>query len=47
MRLAEKMLRIGTESAYEVLAKAREIEKQGKKIIHLEIGEPDFPPLPM
>src|SRR5438445_2255798 len=43
MRLAEKMSRIGTESAYEVLAKARELEKQGKKIIHLEIGEPDFP----
>src|SRR5438105_11427814 len=43
MRLAEKMSRIGTESAYEVLARARELEKQGKKIIHLEIGEPDFP----
>src|SRR3989454_1387058 len=43
MQLAEKMSRIGTESAYEVLAKARELEKQGKKIIHLEIGEPDFP----
>ena len=37
------MSRIGTESAYEVLAKARELERQGKKIIHLEIGEPDFP----
>jgi aspartate aminotransferase len=43
MRLAEKMSRIGTESAYEVLAKARELERQGKNIIHLEIGEPDFP----
>jgi aspartate aminotransferase len=43
MQLAEKMSRIGTESAYEVLARARELEKQGKKIIHLEIGEPDFP----
>src|SRR5207249_9243959 len=43
MRLAEKMSHIGTESAYEVLARARELEKQGKKIIHLEIGEPDFP----
>ncbi|HYR43672.1 MAG TPA: pyridoxal phosphate-dependent aminotransferase [Terriglobia bacterium] len=43
MRLAEKMSRIGTESAYEVLARARELEKRGKKIIHLEIGEPDFP----
>ncbi len=37
------MSRIGTESAYEVLAKARELERHGKKIIHLEIGEPDFP----
>ena len=43
MQLAEKMSRIGTESAYEVLARARELEKQGKKIVHLEIGEPDFP----
>lgn len=37
------MSRIGTESAYEVLAKARALEKQGKNVIHLEIGEPDFP----
>ena len=43
MQLAEKMSRLGTESAFEVLAKARELEKQGKNIIHLEIGEPDFP----
>ena len=43
MQLAEKMSRIGTESAYEVLARARELEKQGKHIVHLEIGEPDFP----
>ena len=42
MRLAERMSRAGTESAYEVLAKARELEKQGKNVIHLEIGEPDF-----
>jgi aspartate aminotransferase len=42
MRLAERMSRIGTESAFEVLAKARALEKQGKHIIHLEIGEPDF-----
>src|SRR6516164_1685936 len=41
MQLAEKMSRIGTESAFEVLARARELEKQGKKVIHLEIGEPD------
>jgi aspartate/methionine/tyrosine aminotransferase len=42
MRLAEKISRIRTESAYEVLARARELEKRGKKVIHLEIGEPDF-----
>jgi aspartate aminotransferase len=33
---------MGTESAFEVLAKARALETQGRKIIHLEIGEPDF-----
>jgi aspartate/methionine/tyrosine aminotransferase len=43
MELAEKMSRIGTESAFEVLARARALEKQGRNIIHLEIGEPDFP----
>ncbi len=37
------MSRIGTESAFEVLARARALEKQGKSVIHLEIGEPDFP----
>jgi aspartate aminotransferase len=42
MQLAEKISRIKTESAYEVLARARELEKRGKKVIHLEIGEPDF-----
>ncbi len=36
------MARLGTESAFEVLAKARALEAQGKDIIHLEIGEPDF-----
>src|SRR5437870_1997760 len=43
MQLAEKVSSIGTESAFEVLAKARALEKQGKNIVHLEIGEPDFP----
>ena len=43
MQLAERMSRIGTESAFEVLARARALEKQGKSIIHLQIGEPDFP----
>jgi len=37
------MSHIGTESAFEVLARARALEKQGKSIIHLQIGEPDFP----
>src|ERR1044072_6180247 len=42
MQLAEKMSQIGTESAFEVLARARALEAQGKNIIHLEIGEPAF-----
>jgi aspartate/methionine/tyrosine aminotransferase len=42
MRLAERMARLGTESAFEVLARARAIEDAGGKIVHLEIGEPDF-----
>jgi aspartate aminotransferase len=46
MQLVERMSRIGTESAFEVLARARALEKQGKSIIHLEIGEPDFPTPP-
>jgi len=46
MQLVEKMSRIGTESAFEVLAKARALEKQGRNVIHLEIGEPDFPTPP-
>jgi aspartate/methionine/tyrosine aminotransferase len=36
------MSRLGTETAFEVLNRARDLEKQGKEIIHLEIGEPDF-----
>jgi aspartate aminotransferase len=42
LRLAERMSRLGTESAFQVLGRARELERQGKDIIHLEIGEPDF-----
>jgi aspartate aminotransferase len=42
LRLAERMSRLGTETAFEVLNKARVLERQGRKIIHLEIGEPDF-----
>jgi len=40
--LARRMSRLGTETAFEVLAKAKALERQGKNIIHLEIGEPDF-----
>jgi aspartate aminotransferase len=36
------MSRLGTEGAFEVLAKARRLEAEGKHIVHLEIGEPDF-----
>src|SRR5262245_26779658 len=43
MKLTKAMERIGTESAFEVLAKAQALEKQGRSIIHLEIGAPDFP----
>ena len=42
LRLAGRMSRLGTETAFEVLNRARALEKQGKEIIHLEIGEPDF-----
>src|SRR5437764_14010502 len=42
LRLARRMGRLGTETAFEVLNRARELERQGKDIIHLEIGEPDF-----
>jgi len=43
MQLAKKMARIGVESAFDVLVKARALEATGKSVIHLEIGEPDFP----
>ena len=42
MKLASRMDRLGTETAFEVLAKAKKLEAEGKEIIHLEIGEPDF-----
>jgi aspartate/methionine/tyrosine aminotransferase len=42
LRLAERMSRLGTETAFEVLNRARALERDGKDIIHLEIGEPDF-----
>ena len=42
MTIATRMSRLGTESAFEVLARARALEAQGREIVHLEIGEPDF-----
>jgi aspartate aminotransferase len=42
LRFAERMSRVGTEGAFEVLAQARRLEAQGRDIVHLEIGEPDF-----
>jgi aspartate aminotransferase len=41
--LADRMGQLGTESAFEVLARAKAMEADGRKVIHLEIGEPDFP----
>jgi aspartate aminotransferase len=46
MQLAERMSRIGVESAFDVLVRARALEAKGKHVIHLEIGEPDFPTAP-
>jgi len=43
LKLAKRMGNLGTETAFEVLAKAKKLEAEGKHIIHLEIGEPDFP----
>ena len=42
VRFAERMSRLGTEGAFEVLVRARRLEAEGKRIVHLEIGEPDF-----
>lgn len=42
LQLASRMSRLGTETAFEVLNKARALERQGRSIVHLEIGEPDF-----
>src|SRR5829696_4147198 len=41
-KLATRMERLGTETAFEVLVRAKALEAQGKDVIHLEIGEPDF-----
>ncbi len=42
MQIADRISRLGTETAFEVLVRARALEAQGKNIVHLEIGEPDF-----
>ena len=42
MQFATRMNRLGTESAFEVMARAKELEANGSSIIHLEIGQPDF-----
>jgi len=42
MKLAERLSKLGTETAFVVFSKAKELEAQGKEMIHLEIGEPDF-----
>src|ERR1700751_2715148 len=42
LKLAQRMQRLGTETAFEVLVRARALEAQGQDIVHLEIGEPDF-----
>ncbi len=42
IQLASRQANLGTETAFETLAKAKELERQGRSIVHLEIGEPDF-----
>ncbi|HEX6798922.1 MAG TPA: pyridoxal phosphate-dependent aminotransferase [Ktedonobacterales bacterium] len=42
MRFAKRMSRLGTETAFEVLVRAKALEAQGRDVVHLEIGEPDF-----
>ena len=42
IKLARRMERLGTETAFDVLVRAKALEAKGKDIIHLELGEPDF-----
>jgi len=42
MQFAERMVHLGSESAFDMLAKAKRLEAQGRQVIHLEIGQPDF-----
>src|SRR3954451_11609893 len=46
MKLADRMSRLGVESAFDVLVRAKALEAKGRDVIHLEIGEPDFPTPP-
>ncbi|MBV8491776.1 MAG: pyridoxal phosphate-dependent aminotransferase [Candidatus Eremiobacteraeota bacterium] len=41
-RIAEAVARLGSENAFEVLARARQLEAEGRRVVHMEIGEPDF-----
>src|SRR6195256_3756273 len=43
-QIASRVRSLGTETALDVLVKARAVEARGRTVIHLEIGEPDFPP---
>src|SRR3954449_7821572 len=42
MKVAQRMISIGTETAFEAAARARALEATGRSVVHLEIGEPDF-----
>ena len=42
MKITENINRLGTETAFKVLAEAKKLEKEGKEIIHLNLGRPDF-----
>ena len=42
MRFAKNLHKLGTESAFKILAEAKKLEASGKKIIHLGLGQPDF-----
>ncbi len=42
MKLSKNLERLGTETAFKVLADAKKLEAQGKNIIHLSLGQPDF-----
>ncbi len=42
MKLAKNLQRLGTESAFKILADAKKLEAEGRKIIHLSLGQPDF-----